>query len=757
MAVSLCIHGHFYQPPREDPWLGAVLAENSAAPMLNWNERILRESYAPLAFARRLDAEGHITDILNCYEWISFNAGPTLLKWMREAAPKTLERMRRGDANSLARWGHGNALAQVYHHVIMPLADAEDRALEIRWAIADFRHWFGREPEGMWLSECAVDTPTLESLAEQGIRFVLLAPRQARAVVQNGQRTPVTEMSLNIGESYKIALPSGASVTALFYHGRLSQSIAFEGLLRNGENFWQRIASEAGALTACGGASPLLTIATDGETYGHHFTFGEMALAYALAQGHAHRDGLRLTNLTSFIAANPPIREVELHEPSSWSCAHGIERWRGNCGCSDGGHPGWNQIWRGPLRKALDIMRAGVKKHFADVAKDCFADPAGALMAYGEVLADPDKSEGFAARWFSGPPACHDKAWKLLSMQEQSLAAFASCAWFFDDIARIEPENGLTFALRATDLVLESGGPDLKPAMLEALRAAVSNDPEAGSGEDVFTKEVLPRRNDAATLCLLAWVLEEAAGRRPEPGRTSRCDWPEVSVELYPEKNGDDCQTGSALIRARHETTGSRYAFHIRPYSKCHVPGRPFRPLSETEIRIRHEHSQSENTRRVAELSAPLRDYLVSCSLEQWEEFHRPELLGVAAHAASLARPWSEAQRDLTRPGYWFGIIPYLVVECMYGNILSDEQRRQVEVFLSLHFSKRAKALATTLVENAVITALENGDKSDDTLATWARRVRHVMPDMDWWHVQNVIWERGLSRYPLLAKELGFR
>ncbi|MDR2668827.1 MAG: DUF3536 domain-containing protein, partial [Desulfovibrio sp.] len=387
MRAALCIHGHFYQPPREDPWLGAVLTEGGASPMNNWNERILRQSYAPIAWARRVDASDRITDIVNCYEWMNFNAGPTLLRWMRDASPETLRRMREADARSLARWGRGNAVAQVYHHIIMPLATDEERALETRWAVDDFIFHFGRAPEGMWLPECAVDLPSLDCLAAAGISYVILAPGQAKALVRNGKAVPVDESSLNIGEPYFVKLPSGKSMTVVFYNGSLSRRIAFDGLARDGEFFWKCIVREAEALIRRGGDMPLLTLATDGETYGHHFVFGEMALAYVLAQGYAGRDGIRLTNLAAWLASTSPVREVLLHDPSAWSCAHGVERWRSDCGCRDGGHEGWNQAWRGPLREALNIMRAAVSRHFHAAGRDCFVDPAEALAAYGTVLA----------------------------------------------------------------------------------------------------------------------------------------------------------------------------------------------------------------------------------------------------------------------------------------------------------------------------------------------------------------------------------
>ena len=759
MAVSLCIHGHFYQPPREDPWLGSILAEPSAAPMRNWNERITRESYAPMAWARRLDSRGKITDLLNSYEWISFNAGPTLLRWMRHSFPRVLERMVDGDAKSRARWGHGNAIAQIYHHIIMPLASAEDRAIETRWAIDDFRHYFGRDPEGMWLSECATDLPSLESLAEQGIRFVILAPRQARAVVENGVAVPVHEGSLEVGEPYKVSLPSGKSITAVFYHGKLSQAIAFEGLLRNGESFWQRIAGEANSMAWRGRESSLLTLATDGETYGHHFTFGEMALAYVLAQSVSGRDNIHLTNLPAYIAAHPPQREVLIWEPSSWSCVHGVERWRSDCGCTDGGHPNWNQRWRAPLRSALNVARDAVKQHFFTAGQECFTDPGAALMAYGEVLAAPQKAEAFAAAWFKDNGATNDKAWKLLDMQEQSLASFASCAWFFDDIARIEPENGMTFALRSMNIMRETGGADVLGSFVAELEKAQPNQNEYGTGKDVFTSEVLPRRDDPAGLCLMAWLLLNAENRRPMPGAPASYAWPTVSVELIADiDRANGSQEGTAVIRTSHERSGSRYSWRITPASQVREPGNAFIAMAEAAMTVLPEGAPEHQaiTRKVGELSQPMSDILLSGCLESRERVMGSELQAMAGHAASLIRPWREAQHEIIRPEFWVGIMPYMVVEYMMNDTLSSGQRMQLETILSLHLSARAKALSSSLVQRHMLDALKNRDRNDETLAAWVRRVRQIMPDMDWWTVQNSVWELGKEKYPAFAGELGF-
>jgi alpha-amylase/alpha-mannosidase (GH57 family) len=781
MSVSFCIHGHFYQPPRENPWLGAIPVEASAAPMRHWNERILRESYAPLAFARRLDGNGRIADILNCYAWINFNAGPTLLHWMRRDAPETLARMREGDAAGKIRWGRGNAMAQIYHHVIMPLATREERELEIRWAIDDFRFHFGRDPEGMWLSECAADIPTLESLAAHGITFVILAPRQAKAVIVDGARREVSGGTVNVGEPYRVALPSGASITAVFYDGGLSQAIAFEGLLGNGETFWQRISAAAAALAEKNAGRALLTIATDGETYGHHFTFGEMALAHVLAQGYSGRDGLALTNLAAYIADNPPVHQAEIHAPSSWSCVHGVERWRSDCGCTDGGHPGWNQNWRRPLRFALDRMREAVRGHFAVAGQNCFTDPAGALAAYGEVLADPNRSDAFAARWFTGDAAAQDRAWKLLAMQEQSLAAYASCAWFFDDIGRIEPENALTFALRALDLARETGGSGETAAMEKELVHALSNQPGLGTGRDVFLREVLPRREDAASLSLMAWTLLASQGGLPEPGRSARHDWPELSLEFTAgEEREKDEQQGLAVIRSRHERLGSRHAWTFSPGPPARAVGSSFVPHAEATMRVRPDRPDDdvgrgeEKSRSVRDLSRPARDALLTLCLENREKILAPELQAAAGHAASLLSPRAEGQNDLTRPELWGTFLPYLARECMENDAIDAERILVAAQILARHLTAAQAALARDMARESLLAALDDAaapgrspqsgqtprtprSLDDAALAARARKARGLLPGMDWWAVQNRLWELGAHAFPLLAAELGFR
>ena len=520
MSKSLCIHGHFYQPPRFDPWIEDVLPEGSAAPEHDWNARITRECYAPLAWARRLDGAGRIQELVNCYAWMSFNFGPTLLRWMELHAPQTYAHILDGDRQSLERMGHGNALAQVYHHVIMPLATDLDKDLEVAWAVQDFRTRFGRDPEGMWLAETAVDIPTLEALARAGIRFTILAPRQAEAVREaGGEFSAVTEASLDTTRPYAVSLPEGKSMTVFFYDGGVSQAVAFERLLANGETFWTRLtASFTGGLR---------NIATDGESYGHHFMFGEMALAYVIQQAREGRDQVALTNYGAYLAAHPATAEVRIRENTSWSCVHGVERWKTHCGCSDGGHPDWMQDWRRPLRRSLNYLKYYVDEHFSKRGATLFHDSGTALSEYGLVLAGAETLEDFLGRHcLDGLDAPgRSDACRLLLMQRQSLAAFASCAWFFDEITRIEPLNGLTAARRALDLLRDTGGPDMEAGFVRVLAEAQSNIREDWDGAVIWKDMVTSRRPSLEELAEFPRRFSDGDGRR-------EVSWPGLRIRI---------------------------------------------------------------------------------------------------------------------------------------------------------------------------------------------------------------------------------
>ena len=353
---NICVHGHFYQPPRENPSLEAIELQDSAYPYHDWNERITAECYAPNATSRILDTEQRITQMVNNYAHISFNFGPTLLSWIEPNAPKTYQALLEADKSSQEKFsGHGSALAQAYNHMILPLANTRDKVTQVKWGIADFKHRFGRAPEGMWLPETAVNTETLEALAANGIKFIILAPRQANRIRKRGTRTwhDVSGERIDPSRAYLVNLPSRKTISVFFYDGHISQGVAFERLLDNGQRFADRLMS---GFSDARDWPQLVSIATDGESYGHHHRFGEMALSYALH--HIETNKLaELTNYAQFLERHPPDHFVEIVENSSWSCIHGIERWRTNCGCNSGGHAGWTQEWRETLRTALDWLR----------------------------------------------------------------------------------------------------------------------------------------------------------------------------------------------------------------------------------------------------------------------------------------------------------------------------------------------------------------------------------------------------------------
>src|SRR5258706_1079566 len=383
----ICIHGHFYQPPRENPWLEAVETQDSANPYHDWNERVTAECYGPNASSRILDSRDRIAKIVNNYASISFNFGPTLLSWLAQREPGIYAAIL--DADRLARDhydGHRSALSQAYNHIILPLANARDIRTQVRWGVRDFEVRFGRKPEGMWLPETAVDVDSLEALVEEGIRFTILEPHQAARWRRIGEEE-WTEPDGGIDPTtpYACGLPSGRSITIFFYDGPTSRAVAFEQLLARGENLAHRL---LGAFTESRERPQLVNVATDGETYGHHHRYGDMALAWALSKVEQGWGGTRLTNYAEFRAKVPTTWEVQLAESSSWSCAHGISRWRDDCGCNSGGKPGWNQRWRRPLRDALDWLREQASAALDNVGPVLFRDPWAPRDAYIHVLLD---------------------------------------------------------------------------------------------------------------------------------------------------------------------------------------------------------------------------------------------------------------------------------------------------------------------------------------------------------------------------------
>jgi alpha-amylase/alpha-mannosidase (GH57 family) len=454
----LCIHGHFYQPPRENPWLETIELQDSAYPYHDWNERITAECYAPNAATRILDAEGRILKIVNNYSLISFNFGPTLLAWAKEKAPGLHQMIVEADLDSRKTFsGHGSAVAQCYNHMIMPLANARDKFTQIYWGIEDFRFRFGREPEGMWLPETAVDLESLDIMAKLGIKYTILAPHQAHLFRKAGDSSwiDVSGGRIDPTRAYTCSTPSGKSIAIFFYDGPISRAVAFEGLLNNGEVFASRLLN---AYSDGRDWPQLAHIATDGESYGHHHRYGEMALSYALH--HIEENGLaKLTNYGEYLELHPPEHETEIFENTAWSCAHGVGRWKENCGCNSGGHGGWNQAWRTPLREALDMLRDEVAPKYEEHIGRYLKDPWEARNDYIHVMLDrsPEVRDAFLERHRKREltPAEQVEIWKLLELQRHAMLMYTSCGWFFDEISGIETVQVIQYAGRVVQLAQE--------------------------------------------------------------------------------------------------------------------------------------------------------------------------------------------------------------------------------------------------------------------------------------------------------------
>ncbi|APV44451.1 Glycosyl hydrolase family 57 [Dehalogenimonas formicexedens] len=490
-ARFLCVHGHFYQPPRENPWLEAVETEKSASPYHDWNERITDECYAVNLAARILDGSNQIVSIVNNYARFSFNFGPTLLTWLEVNHPEVYTAIIDSDRENAPEYsGHGSALAQAYNHLIMPLANRRDKETQVAWGVSDFRRRFGRPPEGMWLPETAVDLETLDIMAGRGIKFTLLAPHQAARVKSPDGSWHPAGGAIDTSQPYACRLPSGRSISIFFYHPGLSKGVAFGSLLQNGD----QLADSVLAAYARTAGPSIITIATDGETYGHHRRFGEMALAYAFDK--LDRRGVRITNMAEYLANHPPAAEVEIVENSSWSCDHDVERWRSGCCCSTGSHPGWNQRWRAPLRQAMDLLRDNLNPLFEQAAKELLTDPWAARNDYEEVIGDrsPDVVEAFLKRHGSRQLTFGEKvrALKLLELQRHLMAIYTSCGWFFDDIGGLESVLVMKQAGRALQLADQLFGQSPEREFLNILETAQSNDRAKGSGWDIFEREVRP-------------------------------------------------------------------------------------------------------------------------------------------------------------------------------------------------------------------------------------------------------------------------
>lgn len=570
MEKYICVHGHFYQPPRENAWLEVIEVQDSAHPYHDWNERISAECYGPNTASRILNDAGVITNIINNYSRISFNFGPTLLSWMENNDRETYEAILEADRQSLENFGgHGSALAQVYNHIIMPLANARDKETQVIWGIRDFVHRFNRLPEGMWLAETAVDTETLELLARHDIRFTILAPRQAKAFRKIGDTawTPA-EKGFDIRRPYRFNLPSGKSIVLFFYDGDISQAVAFDGLLNDGRKLADRLISSLDKNPA---GPQLAHIATDGETYGHHHKHGDMALAFCL-DVIERNPKVKLTNYAQFLSLKEPVYEVQVHEQSSWSCVHGVERWRSDCGCNSGGKPAWNQRWRKPLREALDWLRDELSKIFENEGKAMFKDPWLARNEYiNVILRRNDETIRKFMRDHCTQTVDPPQILRLMEVQRNAMLMYTSCGWFFDEVSGIETTQIMQYACRAMQLVSQISEVNLELEFRKRLEQIPSNVPTLVNASNIYTKFVLPSKINLQRVGMhyaVASIFEEDMESFPVFNYTT-------ANEIFIRKEAGEQKLVLGVTKVRSNVTRSekKFAFAVIYMGKHNIIG----------------------------------------------------------------------------------------------------------------------------------------------------------------------------------------
>lgn len=584
MNRYICIHGHYYQPPRENAWLESIEIQESAAPFHDWNDRINFECYAPNAASRLLDEKGHIRDIQNNYSKMSFNFGPTLLSWLETADPETYEQILEADRLSvLERGGHGNAMAQAHSHLILPLANEHDKETQVVWGIRDFVKRFKRYPEGMWLAETAMDTPSLEVLARNGIKFTIAAPRQAKAIRKIGEQDwrNVNEALLDTRKPYICHLPSGHSIVVFFYHGDASQAVAFEGILNNGKAFAERLTRVFSSDKP--GQPELVHIATDGESYGHHHKHGDMALAYCLH--HLEESGMaKLTNYGQYLDMFPPEYEVMIHENSSWSCVHGVERWRSNCGCNSGAFP--SQAWRGPLRDSLDWLRDQLIPVFEKQGEQLFKNPWAARNSYIDVILNRSDAnmEDFITHHSKYKLSQDEKthALRLLEMQRNALYMYTSCGWFFDEVSGIETNQILQYACRAISYAEQVANLKLEPEFLARLSKAPSNLTEIGTGAESYRRNVIPARVDLTSVGMhfaVSSIFEN------EPERLPLFNYVVSNKQFNKYKAGSQVLAiGRTVVRSRITHSEKLFSFAVLYLGQHNIIGNISTDMSEKDF-----------------------------------------------------------------------------------------------------------------------------------------------------------------------------
>ncbi|KMQ52576.1 alpha-amylase [Chitinispirillum alkaliphilum] len=567
------IHGHFYQPPRENPWLDVIEKQESAAPYPNWNECIYDQCYRPNAYSRLLDNKGMISEIHNNYEKMSFNFGPTLFSWLERYHPVTLERIVLADKQSREEYdGHGNAVAQVFNHIIMPLASRRDQLTQIRWAKHHFRRSFKRDPEGIWLAETAINMQTVRCLIEENIKFVILSPNQAEKFRPMGDKnwSMVSQVGIDTRRPYRIfpKSDSGAQLEGyldiFFFDEGLSKEISFNNLLTDANILGNRINS-------CydnSADSQLVTIATDGETFGHHKAFGDMCLAYFFKHV-APQLGIQPVNFAYYRTIKPPEYEVSLKnssgEGTAWSCAHGVGRWTRDCGCKTGGEDFWRQTWRKPLRDALNYLQNEIDLHYESVLSSIMDRPWDLRDAYVETMnEDSDKIfKAFIEDNFGSERLHEDKlreVRRLLEAQKYLLFSYTSCGWFFSDISGIETIQNMAYACRAIQLGLTE---DKKESVLEKflnmLEEAPSNIPNA-NGRTIFERHILPFFHHERLLAFAASVQQVIANEEKQTQYKSSYTIRTSSVKSI---SNDNARYEITSVELDNSMSGERSAWSV--------------------------------------------------------------------------------------------------------------------------------------------------------------------------------------------------
>ena len=664
MERFLCIHGHFYQPSRQNPWLGAIDIQPAAFPYHDWNARINAECYMVNTGANILDKDGRICDIFNNYSRMSFNFGPSLLAWIKANDRDTYDSIIEADIESRKKFcGHGGAIAQIYNHIIMPLSSYRDRLLQIKWAIKDFCTNFGRFPEGIWLSETAVDMQTLELLALAGLKFTVLSPNQAQSVRKIGQAawTEVLHGRINTRMPYTCRLSGGNEISIFFYDDFLSNMVSFGNLLENGEAFAAKIAGLARTEQEL---PEIITIASDGETYGHHHRFGEMALAYCLKNIES-KDDCRLTVFGEYLEKYPPVYEARIIENTSWSCSHGIKRWKSNCSCgtyTDGHGRKWNQKWRKPLRDAITWLSGKNTCIFdsltgpVSLAQGQGQNMPQLLNVPGTLLIDSyldfssDAQRGAVPsdkyRRYIEPHIKENRESEtkpdiilgLLEAYRNSMLMQSSDGWFFDDISRIESVQILRYAARVIDLLEDISGESLEPGFLEILDRAKSNKKEEGSGRDIYLKYAGTSTFDELKIAaMLAFEMLFEKNRVQKTALRNIYDYVAEDIKSFT-STADNVKsvTGTATIRYRNFIFKKAVEFK----ASVEINGRAYN-LAAAEASVKTSGRPPGNQKENGSIVYGLADFNLDFARKIADIANKPALSEFVKSASNLTRAFS--------------------------------------------------------------------------------------------------------------------